>query len=332
MIKGSRLFNSFWPVVIVFFVVFSASEAKSASVSFKLEAVASDKFLPNEAFICDIPDEKCRLLEDSVDSWGMTNACVANKLSRSIFGLKDFCTSCVFAKVHDWSAVIGSGPSVRGNYFAVWNAPALRLVRHNGSGQFIWLLHNNDLRVHTQQLGWRSPVVLKFKSDGHNSAARGGSLTAVENFNRDKRAFNFRQSFFSDSKCRLSGGGSRFGFSQHTLGVISRPARMMKGSEYRIQSECSKHDSSGCRPEHLLSPIRHLFLSLKVALFAALLGLGSYLVFFSYQVADRGFDIFERGRKIYGLGVLVFAAFLGVGSAFFLPWLVFSSDLAPSLP
>ncbi len=121
------------------------------------------------------------------------------------------------------------------------------------------------------------------------------------------------------------------GLSRHEFGAISRPASVVEGSYYRKERNQGEHHGSNSGIEHPLSPLGHTFLSLKVAVFAALLCLSSYLIFFSYKIADRGFDAFESGRKVYGLIVLLAAVCVGVGSAFFLPWLVFGSGLAPSL-
>jgi len=50
------------------------------------------------------------------------------------------------------------------------------------------------------------------------------------------------------------------------------------------------------------------------------------------KVADCGLDALDGGRKVYGFTLLITATLISCGSAFFLPWLIFGSGLAQSLP
>lgn len=100
-----------------------------------------------------------------------------------------------------------------------------------------------------------------------------------------------------------------------------------------VEGDCGKDDSCERSVEHQFSPPRHALLSIKIAgglLSSAIL---IYLAHFGlFKVADRAFDAFERGRKVYGLGLAALAAIIAIGSAFALPWLIFGSGLFVGRP
>ncbi|WGI21594.1 hypothetical protein [Amylibacter sp. IMCC11727] len=121
-----------------------------------------------------------------------------------------------------------------------------------------------------------------------------------------------------------------FCISSDYFRTISGTSSVVKRSYDCHEGRKGEDDCGGRSIKHPLSPFSHALLGLKITAFAVLLGLSGYFVFFSYKIADRGFDIFEHGRKVYGFGVLLFAVALGVGSAFFLPWLIFGSGLTPT--
>jgi len=138
--------------------------------------------------------------------------------------------------------------------------------------------------------------------------------------------------FAQDLVCRFRLSGHLCSLNEHVFGVVSGPFGLFESFYDRHQRRESDKHSRASSVKHEFRPPRHALLSVKVALFVFLLLLSSYLVFFGYKVADRGLDAFESGRKVYGFTLLITAALISCGSAFFLPWLIFGSGLAVSLP
>ncbi|MCA0870960.1 hypothetical protein LCL97_08995 [Seohaeicola saemankumensis] len=130
----------------------------------------------------------------------------------------------------------------------------------------------------------------------------------------------------------FGGGGCQLRLSDHVLRIVRSPPCMLKCLDDSDERDECKNNSGAGRKEHQLGPPRHALLGLKVSLVSALLGVFGYLIFFGYQLADRGLDAVECGRKVYGVGLITVATAISVGSAFLLPWLVFGLNLPPYLP
>lgn len=101
------------------------------------------------------------------------------------------------------------------------------------------------------------------------------------------------------------------------FGIVGGAARVMQCSDNGDERDERQNHSRGSRYEHPESPLGHSLLGIKIAAIALHLPLTLYLVFFGYKIADRGFDAFESGRRVHGVGLLIAATVVACGFAFF---------------
>ena len=73
-------------------------------------------------------------------------------------------------------------------------------------------------------------------------------------------------------------------------------------------------------PKHSFCPDSSALLGLQIVYIALVFPLTLFLIYFGYQLADRGFDIMERGGYVKGWLIFVGAIMLACGSALLLPW------------
>lgn len=118
---------------------------------------------------------------------------------------------------------------------------------------------------------------------------------------------------FDSSIC---GGSGVLRLFQHAFSIVGGPSRMVQGASNQYQTGKSDHDSCSRGDGHPEGPKRHGLLGAQVAVIAGLLALTLGFVFLGYHVADRGLDTFERGRKVYGIGIFLLGALIGCGSGF----------------
>ena len=105
----------------------------------------------------------------------------------------------------------------------------------------------------------------------------------------------------------------------------------MQSSYNGEQGEKGQQDSTRSCPEHPFRPLSHAFLSGKIAGIVLYLTFTLYLVFFGYQIADRGLDCVERRGNLIDWILLAFGYFFTVGCALLLPvlgyWLTFDGGI-----
>lgn len=124
-------------------------------------------------------------------------------------------------------------------------------------------------------------------------------------------------------------------FVEHPLGVIGSAPRMVQGTpNEKNSSERQDYRRDGC-PKHEFCPMGHPLLGFQIAYFFVFGALALGGAFLSYQIANRGLDLIERGRYLFGGGLCLLALISGPTFAGVLPafgyWLVFEGGVGSLL-
>ena len=106
----------------------------------------------------------------------------------------------------------------------------------------------------------------------------------------------------------FGGSGRFFGLFEHPFGGNSGASGFPKRSLNKVDANARNGYHRQACPKHEFCPIGHPLLGFQIAYFIVFGALALGGVLLSYQIADRGFDFIERGRKLFGGGLFVLAA------------------------
>jgi hypothetical protein len=141
---------------------------------------------------------------------------------------------------------------------------------------------------------------------------------------------NHRVSLFMGSGSHFLAVEDRFSsLAKHPFGRVGGASSVAQGAPNKKKPrERQEYGSPGCK-KHKLCPPGHILLGFQIAYFIIFGALALGGAFLSYQIADRGLDLIERGREMFGsslflLALILAPTFTGVLPAFGF-WLTFES-------
>ena len=115
-------------------------------------------------------------------------------------------------------------------------------------------------------------------------------------------------------------GLSRFsGLAYSLTSVFSGDARVMEGSSDQHQPGEGEADGTSGRPKHQFCPSGHFFLGIQIVYITLLLPLAFYGIYLGYRIADSALDSLERGKELFGFGLLLLGRILALISAGLIP-------------